>query len=70
MIRYQFTKEGIEAFEQDTLHDIFTEMDKQDAHLEDFDIFITIGNREIIIPIFAQAHDELIDYLKSIEEEE
>jgi hypothetical protein len=38
--------------------------------MEDFDIFITIGDKEIKIPIFAQAHNELIDYLKSIEEED
>lgn len=69
MIRYQLNLEGIDAFERDTLHDIFTEMDKPNAHMEDYDIFITIGNREIKIPIFAQAHDELMDYLKSMEEE-
>ncbi len=69
-IKYAFTADGIKTFEQDTLDDIFAEMDKGGNHIDDFDIFITIGNREIRLPICADAHAGIIELLQQIYEED
>lgn len=68
-IKYHFTADEIAAFEQDTLNDIFEEMDKGGNHIDDLDIFITIGNRGIRLPICADAHSGIIELLQQIEED-
>ena len=42
LIKYSFTQDGIKAFEQDTLNDVFEEMDKGGDSIGDYDIFITM----------------------------
>lgn len=69
--KYAFTADGIAAFERDTLNDIFEELDDRDGqHIEDFDIFITIGNRSIKIPICADAYNGFMDAIRSAWEED
>ena len=67
--RYQFTKDGIAAFKQDTLNDIFDEMEKGGENIGDFDIFLTIGDRTIRIPTFAEVYEEMALFLERAEEE-
>ena len=51
MIKYAFTADGVNAFLESVWGDIVHALDRDD--LDDLDIFITIGNREIKIPITA-----------------
>ena len=46
-IKYSFRKEGVKWFADDTINDIMNAL--ENGSTEDFDIFITIGNREIKI---------------------
>lgn len=68
--KYSFTQYGIKAFEQDTLNDIFEEMEKGGHRIEDYDIFITIGEREIRLPICADAHNGIVELLQQIYKED
>lgn len=69
-IKYPFTKDGVKWFEDDTLSDIMNHLnndDPNDRHesVEDFNIFITIGNREIIVPMFPETFESITDFLKT-----
>lgn len=61
-IKYPLSVDGVKMFEDDTLHDIMNAIHKGNA--DDYDIFVTIGNREIRIPINAETFDELTTLLK------
>ena len=67
VVRYQFNKKGVEMFCDDTIHDIMNALDSAENEIQNFDFFITIGNREIIIPCEAEAYETLTAALKEIE---
>jgi hypothetical protein len=69
-IKYPFTKDGIKWFEDDTLADIMNHLDNDnpnDRHESenDFNIFITIGNREIKVPMIPESFESITDFLKT-----
>lgn len=51
MIRYRFTPDGTKAFINSVWGDIFQALERDT--IQDCDIFITIGKREIKIPMLA-----------------
>ena len=67
-INYPFNREGVQWFCNDTIHEIFNALETADnSAINDFDFFITIGNREIVIPCDSEAYEMLTDTLKEIE---
>jgi len=67
-IKYAFTREGIEAFLDSVLGDTFHAIETG-GHVEN--IRISVGNREIEIPMLAEQYEELHNYLhNAIETEE
>lgn len=68
-IKYAFTREGISAFLDSALGDIFHALE---SNTEDVpSIVISIGDGELTIPTFAEQYEELCSYLKNaIETEE
>lgn len=74
-IKYPFTKDGIKWFEDDTLADIMNHLNNDNPYdrnenIKDFNIFVTVGNREIIIPMMPETYEALTDFLKNTLEEE
>lgn len=68
-IKYPFTKDGIKWFEDDTLADIMNNLEHDDPNdrnesINDFNIFITVGNREIMIPLLPETFEEMTTFLK------
>ncbi len=68
-VKYPFTANGIAAFKDDTLNDIFDEMDKGGEKIGDFDIFLTIGDRTIRIPTYAEIYEAMTIFLERAQEE-
>ena len=67
-IKYSFTKPGVAAFLESALADTFHALDTGGA-VEN--ICISVGTREIVIPMYAEQYEELSVYLeKAIESEE
>ena len=67
-IKYAFAREGVDAFLDSVLGDTFHAIESGD-YVEN--IRISVGNREIEIPMFAEQYEELHDYLyHAIETEE
>lgn len=63
-IKYQFTKEGINAFLEDALADIFAELEKDGGgHPEDYDFYITCGDRSIRVPCLSDTYENLSIFL-------
>lgn len=62
-IKYPFTKEGVEWFRDDTINDIMNAI--ENGNTEDFDLFITIGNREIKIPLAPETYETLEKFLEN-----
>lgn len=59
-IKYSFTREGVTAFLETALADTFHALETGgDVN----PIVISVGDREIVIPMFAEQYDELHDYL-------
>ena len=74
-IKSPFTKDGIKWFEDDTLADIMNHLNNDNPYdrnenIKDFNIFVTVGNREIIIPMMPETYEALTDFLKNTLEEE
>lgn len=67
-IKYPFTREGVTAFLETALADTFHALETGgDVN----PIVISVGDWEIVIPMFAEQYEELNDYLKrAIETEE
>ena len=67
-IKYAFTREGISAFLETALADTFRALDiGGDVN----PIVISVGDREMAIPMFAEQYEELSEYLtRAIETEE
>ena len=73
-IKYPFSKGGIKWFEDDTLADIMNHLNNDDPNnrhesINDFNIFITIGNREVIVPMLPETFESITDFLKNTLEE-
>lgn len=68
---YEFSKPGIEQFEEECLDDIFDafENDKPTHEIGELDPILTIGDKSITIPLYSTSFDLLIDCLKQIEED-
>ena len=69
-IKYPFTKDGIQWFEDDTLADIMNNLEHDDPNgrnesINDFNIFITVGSREIKIPLQPETFEEMTAFLKN-----
>ena len=71
MTEYKFTEAGIKAFENDTLAEIFSALEENNPNftIEELDIRITIGDKYIILPTYAEVFDALTEFLKTAEEE-
>lgn len=73
-IKYPFTKGGIGWFEEDTMNDIMNNLEHDDPQERnesenDFNILITIGNREIKVPMIPESFESITDFLKTTLEE-
>lgn len=67
-IKYSFTRDGIAAFLDTILGDTFHALENGD---DVNDIVISVGDKEITVPMFAEQYEELNTYLhKAIETEE
>ena len=69
-IKYPFTKDGVQWFEDDTLADIMNHLehddpDNRNESISDFNIFVTIGNREIKVPLLPEVFEEMTEFLKT-----
>lgn len=71
VIKYPFTKDGIQWFEEDTLADVMNslENDNPNESNNDLNIFITVGSREIMIPLLPETFEEMTTFLKNALEE-
>lgn len=67
-IKYAFTREGVTAFLETALADTFHALETGG---DVSPIVISVGDREMVIPMFAEQYEELSVYLeKAIEAEE
>ena len=66
MIKYQLTPESTAAFLEAVLSDTFEALATD--RVEEQDIFVTVGNREIRIPTSADAYEALASFVKECEE--
>lgn len=62
-IKYPFSKEGVKWFADDTINDIMNALENDNQN--DFDIFITIGDREIKIPLAPETYEMLEKFLEN-----
>lgn len=62
MIKYNFTPNGVAAFLAAVWDEIFYTLEN-DGPMEDLDIFVTVGDREIKIPANAIAFEALETFL-------
>lgn len=70
--KYVFSENGINAMYDDCLETIFYVLNSEncDALLEKQNINISIGNKEITVPICADAFEMLFDFLREAEKED
>ena len=68
---YDFSKHGIKAMANDTLDLIFSALsgENKDFNIEELEFKISIGDKEICLPTFAEVYDMLFDCLEDIEKE-
>jgi hypothetical protein len=66
-IKYRFTKDSAKAFAEDVLTDTFRALDNGE---EPESIIITVGNRSITLPMFAEIYEELTTFFKKALETE
>lgn len=70
-VNYDFSSQGIKAMYNDSLGDIFSALEGKhpDFAIEEMNIKITIGNKEIEIPMYADAFEMLFECLNTIRTE-
>ena len=70
MTEYELNKAGVKAFTRDTLGEIFAALDGENKNftIEELYIKITIGDKFITIPNYAEAFDALERFLEEVEE--
>ena len=66
--KYDFSEVGISKMYNDSLVMIFAALEQKNADftLEELDINISIGDKEITVPIYADAFEELFSCLNEI----
>ena len=67
--KYKLTKNGVNAMANDTLEMVLSAIDGEnpDFNIDELEFKITIGNKEIALPIFADVYEMLFDCLEKIE---
>ena len=70
MTEYELNKAGVKAFTRDALEEIFAALDGENKNftIEELYFKITIGDKFIIIPNYAEAFDALERFLEEAEE--
>lgn len=69
-ITYPFSEYGIREMESDSLELIFSALARESkSAIEKLYINVSIGNRKIVIPTYAEAFERFFDCLKEIEKE-
>lgn len=70
-IEYVFSTDGIKAMYNDSLNEIFSALEGENEKfsIEDLDIKISIGDKFITIPIYAEAFELVFDCLNEINED-
>lgn len=70
-VKYDFSTHGIKAMYNDSLEEIFSALadENENFTIEDLDIKITIGNREIKIPIAADIFELLFESLSKMHDD-
>lgn len=68
MCKYEFSDLGIKAMYRDSLGMVFSALcgENRDFTIEELDIHISIGDKEINIPIYADAFEMIFDCLHEI----
>ena len=69
--KYDFSRAGVRAMANDTLDLIFSALsgENKDFNIEELEFKISIGDKEICLPTFAEVYDMLFDCLEDIEKE-
>lgn len=70
--KYDFTKKGVNAMYKDCVELIFSVLESEDfdSLIDGININISIGDKEITIPMCADAFENLFDYIKAAESED
>lgn len=63
MIKYQLTPESAAAFLESVLADTYEALTNET--IEDQAVFVTVGNREIKIPMYAAVYEALEEFVKT-----
>ena len=71
MYKYKLTKNGVKAMGNDTLDMIFSALsgENPDFNIDELEFKISIGDKEISLPTFAEVYEMLFDCLEDIEKE-
>lgn len=71
MCKYDFSKYGVKAMANDTLDMIFSALsgENPDFNIDELEFKISIGDKEISLPTFAEVYEMLFDCLEDIEKE-
>ena len=69
--KYKLTENGVKAMANDTLEMVLSAIDGENKNfaIEELEFKITIGNKEISLPVFADVYEALFDCLEKIEKE-
>lgn len=69
VVSYSFNDRGVRAFIEDVEGEIYDTLEKDDPDWEKLKISVTIGNRTLSIPMFADVFDGLGYWLTEAERE-
>lgn len=71
MCNYTFSEHGIKAMYKDSLEMVFSALcgENPDFTIEELDIHISIGDREITVPIYADSFEMIFNCLEEINKE-
>ena len=67
--KYKLTENGVKAMANDTLEMVLSAIDGEnpDFNIDELEFKITIGNKEISLPVFADVYEMLFNCLEKIE---
>jgi hypothetical protein len=70
--KYSFSENGIKEMYNDSLEMVWDALEDKhpDFNISDLDINITIGDKQIIVPLHADSFEMLFECLEKIAEEE
>ena len=71
MCKYELTQLGVKAMANDTLDLIFSALsgENKDFNIRDLEFRISIGDKEISLPTYAEVYDMLFNCLEDIANE-